>query len=92
MVTGKAEGIGLVTLQEVDNELQLNLSAEDMSKANKEKDYYAAVPPKDYETDETNGTHTIAEVEVTNGPDNLTYNCKLDIEVIVEESLDYGRK
>ncbi len=87
-ITGSTPPKSLVTLKGVTSNLHLNISASDMSLANANKEYYATdVEAKSYEDNETDGTKTIASVELTGGEATTKYSCtaKLTVSKVTEE-------
>ena len=86
-ITGSTPEKSLVTLNQGTNNLHLNISASDMSYDNKTKEYYGTdVENKSYEENETDGTKTIAEVELTGGEATTKYSCtaKLTVSKVTE--------
>ena len=75
-ITGSTPPNSLVTLIPGTDNLHINLSASDMAQANATKEYYATdAEDKSYEDNESDGTKTIAKVELTGGEESLRYSC-----------------
>ena len=81
-ITGSTPDKSLVTLQGETSNLHLNISASDMSLNNVNNEYYATnAEGKAYEDNETDGTKTIASVELTGGEATTTYSCTAKLTV-----------
>ena len=90
-ITGSTPSKALVTLIPGINNLHLNISANDMSLANANKEYYATyAEEKSYEENESDGTKTIASVELTGGEATTKYSCtaKLTVLKVTEPDAD----
>ena len=86
-ITGKTPPKSLVTLTQGTSNLHLNISASDMSYENRTKEYYGTdVEEKAYEENESDGTKTIASVELSGGEETTKYSCtaKLTVSKITE--------
>ncbi len=86
-ITGSTPAKSLVTLKPGTDNLHLNISAGDMSYENKTKEYYATdAEAKSYEENESDGTKTIASVELTGGEATTKYSCtaKLTVSKVTE--------
>ena len=87
-ITGETPDSSLVTLTPGTDNLHLNISASDMSVANANNEYYATdAEAKAYEENESDGTKTIASVELTGGEATTKYSCtaKLTVSKVTEE-------
>ncbi len=90
-ITGSTPDKSLVTLKGVTSNLHLNISASDMSLANANNEYYATdVEGKAYENTESDGTKTIASVELSGGEATTKYSCtaKLTVSRVTEPDAD----
>ena len=90
-ITGSTPDKSLVTLNQGISNLHLNISASDMSYENRTKKYYGTdVEAKPYEENESDGTKTIASVELQGGEATTKYSCtaKLTVSKVTEPDAD----
>ncbi len=81
VVRVEAEKVGLVTLSSPVKDIHLNLKASDMILKENATNYYAATGENPYETEQEAGTHTIAQLQVTEGANETKYQCTADVTI-----------
>lgn len=81
-VTTKAESVGSIALNSKNAPLYLNLSADQMSKANATKTYHATTSATGYAATTAPGATAVAEIVATAVADaNVTYKCTFNYSV-----------
>ncbi len=84
-VTVKTGKPGTATLKSGVSDLHIILNNSDMSLTNANKEYYAD-DTKNYVENETEGIHTISNVEITDGDSDISYKCTASVEVSLTTS------
>ena len=84
-IKGDISKAGVATLVPKTSNLHINLSSADMALANQGKEYYGdELESNPYVLSEEEGTHTISQVQITDGEDTTKYSCNAKVVVTME--------
>ncbi len=88
-IKGDISKAGLATLVPGTGNLHINLNAEDMAEANQGTEYYGdELEENPYVLSEEEGTHTISQVQITDGEETTKYSCTAKVVVTMEIAED----
>ncbi len=88
-IKGDISKAGVATLVPGTSNLHINLKAEDMAEAKQGTEYYGdELESNPYVLSEEEGTHTISQVQITDGEDTTKYSCNAKVVVTMEIAED----
>ena len=84
-IKGDISKAGVATLVPGTSNLHINLKAEDMAEAKQGVEYYGdELEANPYVLNEEEGTHTISQVQITDGEETTKYSCTAKVVVTTE--------
>ena len=84
-IKGDISKAGVATLVPKTDNLHINLSVSDMAEANQGTEYYGdELESNPYVLSEEEGTHTISQVQITDGEETTKYSCTAKVVVTME--------
>ena len=84
-IKGDISKAGVATLVPGTGNLHINLSVSDMAEANQGTEYYGdELESNPYVLSEEEGTHTISQVQITDGEETTKYSCTAKVVVTME--------
>ena len=88
-IKGEFSKVGVATLVPGTSNLHINLKAEDMAEAKQGTEYYGdELESNPYVLSEEEGTHTISQVQITDGEETTKYSCTAKVVVTMEIAED----